>query len=431
MFSNKPYLKIISTTVFLIFLLTNVYPSCALALRPNLMGDKGKEGLRWKIAVQEVAKFSIHNYRPGWTFKGWVVSKKAIIDNFRIFHGGWREKEGASITAQDRKEALKLVRILARKLAENRIETYSTLTYAIPDIALRALNIDEFKLLIGIGIELAKRGENPSEILQFCSNIVWLVRGINEPELFADLVIEAVANHDIDQIDSVDKIRYYLPKVGIITDNEAKKLFMILGIELFRNKANPSGLEPSIIYEASARNIEVLRKFIDMGINLAKHGEEPWELLMQTIPDEYEVLPNDNARRLFIDLGIELSREGVKPDVALYAFSEASLLTRDQKKLQSIYNELLKLNIKLSQEGVKLEPWHLRESMANLTKVAITANSDEIRKELYAEFEKAVIKLSVTDEGLYGLSALQEIPPIITDIKEKVQYVTNALRNAL
>ena len=157
-------IKIILAIISLTFLLASTTPSYASStLRPNLMGD-GK-GPRLKAIVEEVApssklpaeKGAIIFQRPMWTISGWGEAKNAIKQKFT--------------TTKERKEALDLVRILAKKLAENKIDPGYTLQYAIPAAAKVAKTPQELKdicdTLLNLNIKFAENKIDPGYTLQY------------------------------------------------------------------------------------------------------------------------------------------------------------------------------------------------------------------------------------------------------------------------
>jgi len=142
-------MKILKFAILISFLFNSVaypYEDASNTLRlPMMSGDK---------VNQERFKFSLQNYRPGWTFAGWGAAKKAIKQKFT--------------STKERKEALQLVRTFARKYAENKISLrYDTLEHAIPAVVEAAKDIEELKLFIERGIKLAEKNINPYYILQF------------------------------------------------------------------------------------------------------------------------------------------------------------------------------------------------------------------------------------------------------------------------
>ena len=153
-------MKILKLAILISFLFNSVaypYENASNTLRPPMLGDKtNKERLEsaGKLASGQIIKekFSLQDYRPGWTFEGWGTAKSAIKENIT--------------TTKGRKEALKLVRTLARKLAENKIYPNRTLQYAIPAVAKVARNADEFELFINLGIKLAENKIHPGDTLE-------------------------------------------------------------------------------------------------------------------------------------------------------------------------------------------------------------------------------------------------------------------------
>jgi len=182
-------MKILKLAILISFLFNSVaypYENASNTLRPPMLGDKtNKERLEsaGKLASGQIIKekFSLQDYRPGWTFEGWGTAKSAIKENIT--------------TTKGRKEALKLVRTLARKLAENKIYPNRTLQYAIPAVAKVARNADEFELFINLGIKLAENKIDPDQILRYAIPAVAKVaRNADEFELFINLGIKLAEN---------------------------------------------------------------------------------------------------------------------------------------------------------------------------------------------------------------------------------------------
>ncbi|NQT95570.1 MAG: LysM peptidoglycan-binding domain-containing protein, partial [Candidatus Omnitrophica bacterium] len=271
--------------------------------------------------ISKVRLRGIYRYRLGFTFRMWGQAKRAVYEKFE--------------TTAERKEALQHIRILARKLAEKKLDSRDALENAIPAAVRAAENIDAFKLFIELGINLAERGIDSTPSLQRGTTAIAGAAGNREElDLFMDLATTLAENI----IDPVATLTHAIPAIAkAANDTEEIRLFIDLGIKLVENGIEPYQVLTSVVptLASTASNIQELRLFIDLGIKLAENSIDPAPVLEYGIPASAKVAKDIEELGLFIGLGIKLAENAIEPSLALlYAIPATARVASDKDELK-------------------------------------------------------------------------------------------------
>lgn len=282
-------MKILKLAMLISFLFNSVaypYENASNTLRPPMLGDKtNKERLEsaGKLAsgqnvgaTDQKGQFNIQNYRPGWTFAGWGTAKSAIKKNIT--------------TTKDRKEALKLVRTFARKLAENKIDPYYTLRDAIPVLVKLARNMDELELFINLGIKLAENKINPYYTLRDdIQAVAEVTKTPQELEDICDMLFNLNIKLAENKINPYDTLCNAIPSEAKAAKNaEELKLFINLGIILAENKTSSVYALQRVIRAVTkvAKTTQKIKDICDtlfnLNIKLAENSASFYNLIVQS-----------------------------------------------------------------------------------------------------------------------------------------------------
>lgn len=274
--------KIISFIILAAFLFTNTAYSAPISPVYKLRVPLSTTASRQE-KIQK--RFSIHNYRPGWTFKGWGEAKEAIKERFK--------------TTKERREALRYVRALAMKLAENKMWP-TVLWLGIPEAAKTAKNIDELKLFMELGIKLTENKIDPEGALRYTiPAISRLANDAGELKSICDSILKLSIELIIEDKRSYLSIfEETIPSVVRLTSN-MHELNNVCGWLSTLSKKIPDEFYHPLVLESAvpeaakaAKDIDELKLFMDLGIKLAEKGKNPSYALSYAIPAVAELTRN-------------------------------------------------------------------------------------------------------------------------------------------